>query len=89
MNKELENAFLSEVRQNDALRARVLETLSGPEAVRPRPVTIKEAANVLGCCPATIRRYARLGIVRPIVINSRRKRWDLNQIERIAANGVA
>jgi len=56
---------------------------------KPRPGTIRQAAEI-GCCdPRTIARYAQRGLLTPIRITQRRVRYDLNQVERLFTQGAA
>ena len=55
---------------------------------RPRPGTIKQAAEILGTCPRTVERYARQGLLSAIRITPRRVRYDLNQVEHLATTGA-
>lgn len=56
---------------------------------RPRPGTIRQAAEI-GCCdPRTIARYAQRGLLTPIRITPRRVRYDLSQVERLFTQGAA
>jgi predicted DNA-binding transcriptional regulator AlpA len=55
---------------------------------RPRPGSVRQAAEVLGVHPRTIERYARRGLLNPIRISPRRVRWDLVEVEALATRGV-
>jgi len=57
-------------------------------ADKPRPGTIRQAAEILECDPRTVSRYAARGLLRPIRISPRRTRYDLNQVERLATRGA-
>ena len=56
---------------------------------RPRPGTVKQAAEILGCNPRTIQRYEREGKLKAIRVSSRMVRYDLRQVERLAEQGAA
>lgn len=68
-------------------REAILAAARGPDS-RPRPGTIKQAAEILGTCPRTVERYARRGLLTAIRITPRRVRYDLNAVERLAEQGV-
>jgi len=69
------------------LAERIAEMCKSPKRPGPR-VTVKRAAEVLGVHPRTIGRYVRDGKIRAIKTSRRRIRYDLNQIEAIALEGV-
>ncbi len=58
-------------------------------ADRPRPGTVKQAAEILGCNPRTVQRYERRGQLKAIRVSSRMVRYDLRQVERLAEQGAA
>jgi excisionase family DNA binding protein len=58
-------------------------------AHRPRPGTVKQAAEILGCNPRTVQRYERAGQLQAIRISPRCIRFDLRQVERLAEQGAA
>ncbi|VGO12625.1 hypothetical protein PDESU_01178 [Pontiella desulfatans] len=51
------------------------------------PGTIDQAAEILGVCPGTVRRYAKAGLLTPIRITARNVQYDLNEVERLANTG--
>ncbi|MDF7826849.1 MerR family DNA-binding transcriptional regulator [Pontiellaceae bacterium B12227] len=55
---------------------------------KPRPGTIKQAAELLDVQPITIRRYAKAGLLHPIRITARKIRYDLNEVEELATSGI-
>ena len=55
---------------------------------RPRPGTVRQAAEILESHPRTVQRYADAGLLHPIRISPRRVRYDLNEVERLAMNGA-
>ena len=55
---------------------------------KPKPGTIRQAAEILQCNPRTVDRYAEQGLLRKIRISPRRIRYDLNEVERLAMNGA-
>jgi uncharacterized protein YfaA (DUF2138 family) len=54
---------------------------------KTRPGTIKEAAKILDVHPVTVRRYAQAGLLTPIRITSRKVRYDLNEVQKLAESG--
>lgn len=48
------------------------------------PVTIGTAARLAGCAPSALRYYERRGLVRPTQDSSGRRRYDHEQLRRIA-----
>jgi len=57
-------------------------------ANRPRPGTVKQAAEILGCNPRTIQRYERAGMLRAIRVSCRMVRYDLREVEKLAEQGA-
>ena len=79
---------------NTALTAdqETLERIHTACRARPKPQRIgsaKQAAAILNVHPRTIFRYERAGRLRAIRQSSRRVRFDLDQVERLAFEGVA
>jgi hypothetical protein len=70
-------AFLAARDQEGAPRANV------------RPITTQQSCEIIKVHPVTLRRYAKLGLLHPIRHTARRIRWDRNEIERFACEGVA
>ena len=64
----------------------ILQAARGTE--KPRPGTVRQAANILGAHPRTVARYARAGMLHTIRISPRRVRFDLNEVERLATRGI-
>ena len=58
------------------------------ESQKPRMGTVRDAAELLGVHPRTIQRYERLGILKAVRITSRRIRYNMNELERLAAKGL-
>jgi len=67
-------------------REAILQAAKGKD--RPRPGTIREAAEILKSCPRTVERYASRGLLHAIRITPRRVRYDLNEVERLAIAGA-
>ena len=65
----------------------ILAALRGNPTKR-RPGTVRQAAEILGCHPRTIKRYADTGLLHAIRITPRRVRYDLNQVQQLAENGA-
>ncbi len=65
----------------------IIKAARGDE--KPRPGTLKQAAAILDCCPTTVMRYARKGLLHPARITKRKVRYDLVEVERLAARGAA
>ena len=57
-------------------------------ADKPRPGTIRQAAEIGTCDPRTIQRYADRGLLHPIRITPRRVRYDLNEVEKLFTRGA-
>ena len=57
-------------------------------AERPRPVTKRQAAEIGGCHPRTLDRYAAQGLLHPIKISPRRVRYDANEVTRLFTQGA-
>jgi len=57
-------------------------------ADRPRPGTIRQAAEVLGVHPRTIQRYRDTGLLHVIRLSNRCHRYDLAECERLATHGA-
>lgn len=52
-------------------------------------LTAKESAPILGVCPATVKRYAKRGVLHAVKVSPRKMRFDREEIERLAAGGMA
>ena len=70
-------------RQQAALKA-----LQGKTETKPRPGTVREAAEILGCCPRSVARYADRGLLKRIRLSKRKVRYDLNQCTTLAQRGI-
>ena len=57
-------------------------------AGRPRPGTVRQAAEIGDCDTRTIQRYADRGLIHPIRITPRRVRYDLNEVEKLFTLGA-
>lgn len=67
-------------------RAAIMQAARGGD--RPRPGTVRQAAEILGAHPRTVQRYARAGLLHPIRISARRVRFDLREVEALATKGT-
>ena len=50
--------------------------------------TKRDAAEILGIHPESVKRYARRGLLHPIHITARRVRYDLNECQHLADYGA-
>lgn len=66
-------------------RGAILQAARGVD--RPRPGTVRQAAEILGAHPRTVQRYERAGLLHAIRISPRRVRYDLDEVERLATRG--
>lgn len=70
-------------------RAAIIEAASHPvKPPPPEPGTTRAAAAILGVHPVTLRRWARRGWVTPIRLGTRRVRYDLRQVRKLAYEGA-
>lgn len=67
-------------------REAIMQAARGAD--RPRPGTVRQAAEILGAHPRTIQRYARAGLLDTIRISPRRIRFDLRQVQMLAERGA-
>jgi len=51
--------------------------------------TVKQAAEILSCHPKTVYRYVRRGILHPLHYSLRKVRFDLEEVETFATNGLS
>ncbi len=61
---------------------------NGRVAVNGKTITIKQAAAILDCHPLTVCRHAQRGNLDQIKLSPRCVRYDLEQVERLAAEGI-
>lgn len=69
-------------------REEVLRACSRKSLSKPKLRGVKEAAAVLGCHPKTIYRYVRQGLLHPVRYSQRKVRFDINEVEAFATNGL-
>ena len=67
-------------------RDAILKAARGSD--RPRPGTIREAADILGVHPRTVQRYRDNGLLHVVRLSPRCHRYDLAECERLATRGV-
>lgn len=70
------------------VRQRVLNALEGGSPSRVEPVGIVAVAEILGCCPATVRRLAARGHLKPIRLSKRHIRYDRREVLRLREFGI-
>lgn len=51
-------------------------------------MTARQAAEILGCHPMTIKRYVRRGVLTQIRFSARKIRYDLDEVEAFASDGL-
>lgn len=81
--KLIDAILLAPPERRDAILAAALG------ADKPRPGTIRQAAEIGACNTRTVQRYADRGLLHPIRITARRVRYDLNEVERLFTRGAA
>jgi len=71
-------------------RKAILAIAEGKTQAKPPPklITRKQAADLLGCCGETVKRYSRRGLIRVIRFTARRIRYDEAEILDFARNGI-
>jgi excisionase family DNA binding protein len=55
---------------------------------KKRVGTVRQAADILQCHPKTVYRYVARGVLRPIRMSVRKVRFDLDQVDAFATNGL-
>lgn len=70
-------------------RAEILRACSRNSSAKPKLGGVRQAAEVLGCHPKTIYRYVRKGLLHSVRYSRRKVRFDLNEVEAFAMNGLA
>ena len=72
-------------------QSRILDAARTQQPHR-RLVTTREACHILDpkhpVCTATVRRYAKRGLLTPIKTSATRLRWDAAEVERLATLGA-
>ena len=51
-------------------------------------ITLRRTAEILGCHGRTVERYARRGLLTPIRYSQRMIRYDLEEVQTFAINGL-
>ena len=59
-----------------------------PATARRRLGTVKQAAEILGCCTRSVERYAKQGCFLSIHHSARKVRYDLDEVQGFANQGV-
>jgi hypothetical protein len=62
--------------------------LQKPTTQKRKLITLKQAGEIIGCHPYTVRRYAQRGHLTQVSLSSRKKRYYLDQCEEFAQRGV-
>jgi hypothetical protein len=62
--------------------------MTKPIPSKRKQVTVKRAAEILQVHPKTVQRYAAEGKLSRIVHSPRKIRYDLEEVERFAAEGI-
>ena len=71
-----------------AKRSEVLAACSRARHQHTRLVTVGKAAEFLGCHPRTVERYARKGLLRQVRFSPRKIRYDFDEVEAFARDGI-
>lgn len=66
----------------------IISAAKGSDKPRPRPISPREACEVLGVCRRSLTRYANRGALTPIRLSPRKIRYDLNEVEALAFGEV-
>jgi len=70
-------------------RREILKVCSrDPSIKRRRLGTIRDAAELLGCCSRSVERYARQGLLTPIRYSPRKIHYDMDEVERLMEQGI-
>jgi transposase len=72
----------------EAQKDRIAQSLKISTGKRPKLITRKQAAEILGVCPESIKRYVRRGFIRQINFTSRRVRYDEAEIIEFSRTGA-
>ena len=62
----------------------IVAAAKGHTKARPRPISPKKAAEILGVCRRSLSRYEKRGVLNAIRISPRKIRYDLNEVEALA-----
>jgi excisionase family DNA binding protein len=74
---------------NEEQRQRLAKAVDVAERPQRRRLgTVRQAAEILGVCRRTVERYAREGKLTRIRYSKRRVRYDLDEVQAVADNGV-
>ena len=73
---------------DDAKLKEVLSACRRKQRQHRKLITVGKAAELLGCHPMTVKRYAKKGLLSPIRFSARKVRYDLEEIEAFARDGL-
>jgi excisionase family DNA binding protein len=71
-----------------AKRSEVLAACSRVQRQHRKLVAVGKAAELLGCHPKTVERYARKGLLGQVRFSPRKIRYDLDEVEAFARDGM-
>ncbi len=74
------------VRADEATLMQMLDAAKA-KSVPIRHGTTRQAAEILGVHPRTVERLEKRGLLKAIRIGKRLRRWNLNEVEKLAAEG--
>lgn len=69
-------------------RRRILAALRPSKKERIKTITTAAAAEILETHICTVRRWGKQGLLTPIRLSSRKIRWSLDEVERLASSGA-
>ena len=69
---------------SDDQLAKALQVLKCKQQKR-KLITSRQAADLLGLCPETVKRYGRNGILKPYRLGLRKLRFDKAEVEAMAS----
>lgn len=85
----IETLVQNDQTMSDEQRRRILSACSDSSGCHPRRLcTVKEAAQVLQCHPKSVYRLRDRGFLHAIYHSKRKVRFDLEGVQRFAANGI-
>ncbi len=67
---------------SDSESRRIIEAARSSE--RDRALTTRDAAQIIGCHPKSVHRYARRGLLNPIRRSARTIRWRESEVAKLA-----
>ena len=70
-------------------RQAILKVCRYPKtASRRKLITVRQAAEIIGCHPKTVQRYERQGVINAIRLSKRKVRYVKQEIEEFAFKGI-